>query len=205
MRGELPRPGFGGTARPLALCLLLALSIALPALPLGTAATANASTEGPSEYQIKAAFLCSLAQFTFWPEDAFHNDAQPLRIVVVGRDPFGSILDNVAAAQDYAGRTLEIVRVTDLAHAPECHLLFWGGGADLSPEEAPLLARHGTVTVGESPSFTSQGGVIRLFVENNRVRLEVNTDTAAQAGLHFRSQLLSLARLVGKTQLEVNP
>jgi len=205
MRGELSRPEYGGTARRLALCLLLALAISLPALEPFLSSDASAETEGPSEYQIKAGFLCSLARFTFWPDDAFQDAEQPLRIVVVGRDPFGATLDNVAAAQDYAGRPIQVLRVSDLARAPECHLLFFCGSGDPSAEEAPLLARRGTVTVGESANFATRGGMIRLYLENNRVRLEVNTDTAARAELHFRSQLLSLARLVGTAQNEVSP
>ena len=56
--------------------------------------------------------------------------------------------------------------------------------------ETPLL------TVAESESFTKSGGVIRLFVEQNKVLFEVNTDAAARAKLKLSSKLLSLARVV---------
>ncbi|RPH45112.1 MAG: YfiR family protein [Planctomycetota bacterium] len=52
------------------------------------------------------------------------------------------------------------------------------------------------LTVAESESFTKSGGVIRLFVEQNKVQFEVNTDAAARAKLKLSSKLLGLARVV---------
>jgi hypothetical protein len=52
------------------------------------------------------------------------------------------------------------------------------------------------LTVGEHERFLDQGGVMRLFLEDNRVRFSVNQQSADRAGLQISSRLLRLARTV---------
>jgi len=52
------------------------------------------------------------------------------------------------------------------------------------------------LTVGEHEHFLDQGGIMRLFLENNRVRFSVNQQSADRAGLQISSRLLRLARAV---------
>jgi hypothetical protein len=54
----------------------------------------------------------------------------------------------------------------------------------------------GVLTVGESDDFLDKGGVIRLLIEDKKVRFEVNMDAAQQAHLTISSQLLKLARTI---------
>ena len=49
------------------------------------------------------------------------------------------------------------------------------------------------LTIGESPDFLREGGIINLLLVGRRVRFEVNPDAAARAGLRLSSQLLQLA------------
>jgi hypothetical protein len=44
--------------------------------------------------------------------------------------------------------------------------------------------------------FVELGGIINFFVQNNRVRFEINVNSAERAGLKLSSQLLSLAKVV---------
>jgi hypothetical protein len=49
------------------------------------------------EYRVKAAFLYNFALFTEWPEGTFSDDDSAIVFVVLGEDPFGSILDKTVA------------------------------------------------------------------------------------------------------------
>ena len=53
-----------------------------------------------------------------------------------------------------------------------------------------------TLTVGESPNFARDGGMINFVLENQRVRFEINLGAAKRARLRISSKLLSLARIV---------
>jgi hypothetical protein len=49
------------------------------------------------------------------------------------------------------------------------------------------------LTVGETVRFLREGGMVRLFHEDNRVRFQIDAGTAHKAGLRVHAQLLSLA------------
>jgi preprotein translocase subunit Sec61beta len=51
------------------------------------------------------------------------------------------------------------------------------------------------LTVGESEAFARQGGMIRFFEEDNRLRFEINPTAAEKVGLRISSKLLKLARI----------
>lgn len=53
-----------------------------------------------------------------------------------------------------------------------------------------------TLTVGDSPEFAHEGGVIRLYLVDDRVRFEINVDAAERAHLTISSKLLVLAHVV---------
>ena len=55
------------------------------------------------------------------------------------------------------------------------------------------------LTVGETPGFAERGGMIRLMLEDNRVRFEVNVDAAHDGNLNISSRLLTLARIISPT------
>ena len=62
-------------------------------------------------------------------------------------------------------------------------------------DTSALLAQiQGAVlTVGETPRFLRDGGMVRMFVEDQRMRFEINRRQTDLAGLKISAQLLSLA------------
>jgi hypothetical protein len=52
------------------------------------------------------------------------------------------------------------------------------------------------VTVGETPAFTREGGIINFLNDGSRVQFEINLDAAERARLKFSSKLLNLAKVV---------
>src|SRR5688572_20007690 len=47
----------------------------------------------PREYQVKAVFLFNFVQFVDWPATAFPSPDAPIRIGVLGVDPFSGALE----------------------------------------------------------------------------------------------------------------
>jgi hypothetical protein len=52
------------------------------------------------------------------------------------------------------------------------------------------------LTVSDDTDFTAEGGIVKLFEQQNKLRLEINIDEAERSGLTFSSKLLSLASVV---------
>ena len=174
------------------------LCCALLAAPLFARADAQ-PTPGESherEYLIKAAFLYNFAKFTAWPDHAFASDSPNLTVCVLGDDPFGDALDSIEG-KSIQGRVLKTARIDHVEQAAQCQLLFIAA----SEEErlSNVLEQIGSLpvlTVAELPRFVQTGGNIKLKNVDNKVRLEINVEVAARAGLHLSSQLLRLAEAV---------
>ncbi len=52
------------------------------------------------------------------------------------------------------------------------------------------------LSVSDDDNFTEEGGVIRLFEQDSKLRIEINIDEAGRSGLTISSKLLSLAQVV---------
>lgn len=157
--------------------------------------------DAPSrEYQIKAAFLYNFAKFVGWPAHAFKEARSTMTLCVLGSDPFGAALDQAIAGKTVAGRKMVVARFEGLPHLDVCHILF------ISPSERDRLAQildtltgSSVLTVGDTERFAHQGGMINFYVDENKVRFEINERAAERAGLKISSKLLKLATIVPDT------
>lgn len=173
----------------------MALLRATLALLLLLSAVPAAAQKVSGEYQLKAAFLYNFAKFVEWPAGAFPGEAAPLTICVYGEDPFGRTLEELVRNERIGNRPLEVRRPDSLSQLGECHILYVSrserareGEVVSSLGEAPVL------TVGESESFLRSQGMIGFFLEENKVRFQVNLDAAEGSRLKISSKLLRLAK-----------
>jgi hypothetical protein len=160
------------------------------------AVRAEASPPIAEEYHVKAAFLFNFTQFFEWPDAAFANDGAPFVIGVLGSDPFGRILDETVRGEKIKGRRVVVRRFGNAREVDHCNLLYVAKGAPASLEEiVALQRRHGILTVGEGDNFAKRGGVIRFYMESNRVRFGINVEAARDANLNVSSKLLRHAEI----------
>jgi hypothetical protein len=175
------------------------LATALPAVlcwavaPICLAAQAGDARE----YQIKAAFLFNFGQFVTWRPETFAAPGAPFVIGVLGDDPFGNALDAIAEGGRVQGRPVRVARYRSIQDVTECQILFVSSSvlAGLDGVFAGLRGRN-ILTVGEVDGFADRSGMIRFFVVDRRIRLEINRAAAEDAGLTISSRLLSLAAVV---------
>ncbi len=187
----------GAVGRRAPLLAALALSTALAGTVGPVPKAAEPPPEAALEYQIKAAFLYNFAKFVVWPPEVFRDPESILVVGVLGRDPFGEILDRAVQGKTVNGRTLVVRRFPGLAVLGPCHILFISASERGRMKEILEAVQGGHVlTVGEVDRFTRQGGIINLALVEDRVHFEINIDAAAHAGLTVSSKLLSLSTIV---------
>ena len=169
------------------------------ALAIGGLAGASALGQAVDEYQVKAAFLYNFAKFVEWPPQAFRSASAPLAICVLGQNPFGRSLEEAVDGKVVEDRKLVVRQFADVRQVSGCHILFVSS-SERKSLRAILedLKESGVLTVGETEGFTTEGGVISLVLEGDRVRFEINLDAAGRQKLRISSKLLSLARIVKK-------
>lgn len=171
-----------------------AVAGAIAALCLLSGATQD---KGPSEYEVKAAYVLNFARFAEWPAESFENDSAPVILGILGRDPFGSLLDRTLANQKIGKRGIEIRRGARLQDLGTCHLLFISETETERVEQAIAGARvQGVLTISEFENFAALGGAIGFYAEEKRIRFEVNLRACEKNGIKLSSKLLKLARIV---------
>ena len=156
--------------------------------------SASAPAQNPGiEYDVKAAFLLNFSRYVTWPAE---RTKPPFRICVYGSNPFGSRLTVAVSGERWQGAPIDVRMLQTLSDGRACHILY------VPDAEGDVLGDHWsvgdvpTLTVGEHERFLAQGGMIRFFLENNRVRFSINLVNAESAGLQISSRLLRLARSV---------
>jgi hypothetical protein len=170
------------------LCMAVVISAVFPF---------SCPADEPIEYQVKAAFLLNFTKFIQWPETSFETSDSPIAICVLGRDPFGSALDQLVAGESVNGRRVTIQRVQRAPSPKSCQVLF---AASVEKDVLKLLPDlgPGVLTVGEGDGFLRGGGMITFVLENRRVRFEINQARAEKAGLKLSARLLNVAKAVEK-------
>jgi hypothetical protein len=159
---------------------------------------ADAEHEAPTETTLKSAFLYKFTHFVDWPPEALGKAGDPFAMCVLGRDELTDVLEHAVEGRTARNRPLVVRRIKSVDEVQGCHLLFIGW-SQLEKIEQILgaLGRQPTLTVGDVKGFAHRGGMINLTKEGRRLSFEINRRAAERAGIHFSSQLLKLANLVG--------
>jgi hypothetical protein len=163
-----------------------------------TASGLWAQNSKPTDYQVKAAYLYNFGRFVEWPDNA-PGKGDFFTVCVLGKDPFGPVLDKVLAGETIGGKSVVARRISTPQESSNCQILFLS-----STEESRLnkiieaMDKEAVLTVSDMPQFSEHGGMVQFVVEDKRVRFEVNLTAAQNAGLTLRSELLRVATVVKK-------
>jgi hypothetical protein len=141
------------------------------------------------EYQIKAAYLYNFLKYVEWLEPVNRT----FMICVAGQNPFGGVLDSLTKNERIRGNPIKTEII--LGFEPGCDVIFTPRTSNI-PAYLQGAAGMPILTVGETPRFIEQGGMVNFFLENGKVRFEINRTAAERAGLRISSRLLQLAKIV---------
>lgn len=158
------------------------------------------------EYGVKAAFLCKFAAYIRWPPPSGTPNGPPnggrasdaFRIGVLGRDPFGPSLEEIARHEVVQGRGIQIRALSRTEEALDCEVVFISGSENAELGRILAVLRGAPVlTVSDLDRFAEQGGMIGFVTtEDHHIRFDINRVAIERAGLRASSQLLQLARIV---------
>lgn len=156
-----------------------------------------AQQQKPSEYQVKATYLYNFGRFIKWPDSSPAGKTGTFSVCVIGRDPFGAILDSTLAGETLDGRPVVLHRFSKPQDAAGCRILFISSNEEKHLNEILVaLDDSGILTVSDMHDFTRRGGMIQFVLEGDRVRFEINLVNAENAKLTLSSELLKVAASV---------
>ena len=137
-------------------------------------------------------FLFNFSKFVTWPPDAVNNS--PFVIGILGNDPFGTYIERVVEGEKVSGQPIVVQRYDDVKDVKDCEILYINksNGAEI----ARSLTGRNILTVSDGDNFATTGGIVRFYLENNRMRLQINIKQAKAAGLQISSKLLRIADVI---------
>lgn len=147
----------------------------------------------PTENAVKAAFLPRFARYVTWPAPAVPRTGAPFQLCVIGRDPFGPLLDRTASTELIDGHAVTIRRMAGPERAAGCQLAFVRGNSPQDTTRILLALRNQAVLTITDSQAGPQRGMIHFTIVSGRVRFFIDDAEAAGRGLSISSRLLALA------------
>lgn len=150
-----------------------------------------------AEYKVKAAFLFHFAQLVEWPPGALGAGDQSINLCIFADEPRLRELQDTLEGKLVGPRTLHVLLLNAPQSTAGCNMLFLS--RDEARRQATILKSvrgQPILTVGESENFLSDGGMILLHLEEDKVRFDINAGLADSSHLKISSRLLLLATSV---------
>lgn len=194
MRLGKERPAVGKKISVSRSCLPWRVAVLLLGCCFTFATPGRAQDVGPTEYQIKAAFLYNFVKFVQWPTQAYAGPTSPIVIGVLGENMFGDELEKAIQDKVINHHPLQFKKFDSVAEVTNCQVLFISASEKKGfAEILGALRGKSILTVGESSEFLRDGGMINFVIVDLRVRFQINNESARKAGLIISSDLLNLA------------
>jgi|1186.fasta_scaffold45440_2 hypothetical protein len=146
--------------------------------------------QGPTEAQVKAAYLYNFGKFVRWQAPA---EADSFDICVLGKDPFGPALTHTVAGERIQGTRIVARDLPSIAEASKCRILFISKSEESRMKPILAGAKGNPLTVSDIPGFAEHGGMIGLVDIGGKIRFEVNLRAVNRAGITVSSELLKVA------------
>jgi len=149
-----------------------------------------------TEYNLKAAYLYQFTKFTQWPGRLFINQNSPIKICILGKNPFGKSLDSFSSRASQ-GRNLSITYISSLRSIASCHVVFICRSEDLRlPQILHYIENSPVLSVSDIDNFAQRGGIIGFVPRQRKVGLEINVAASHTSGTKISSKLLGVATLI---------
>ncbi|MFI5141042.1 MAG: YfiR family protein [Bacteroidia bacterium] len=149
------------------------------------------------EYQVKAAFLFNFSQFVEWPSQTFSNPESRAVIGVLGKDPFGTYLEETIVGETINKHPLVIQHFNNVDEITNCQILF----INISDKKElrlilEKLKGRNILTVSDANGFAKLGGMVRFYINDDKINIQINHEAAKEENLVISSKLLKLAEIV---------
>jgi hypothetical protein len=158
----------------------------------------TAASRPPIDRAVQAAFLPKFARYVQWPTSVLPAPDAPLRLCIVGDDPFGSLIEEAARGTVVDQHPVVLRRVKASDAVGDCQIAFVAGSRATvrrtlrKLEDDPVL----TVTAYETDRTR---GIVNFVLHDGRVRFLIDERAASEKGLVISARLLNLALRVRRS------
>ncbi len=157
--------------------------------------SARAQHPKATEYFLKAGFLVNFARLVEWPVASMDKSPE-IVIGVLDPKPFGDSLKAISKKK-IRGKKITMRICDSKTDYSRIHIVFLNSkNARLRKMIIDQIKNKPILTIGESPGFADNEGIINFYKIQNKLRFEINRTKADDAGLRISSRFLKLGRII---------
>jgi hypothetical protein len=147
------------------------------------------------EDRVKATFIFNFIQFSEWPRTPV-SGGPSFTICLVG-DSFREVMEETVRGEAVNGQPITVRDIMQAKDAPGCRVIYFRNSANRAAAQEILNAAKSSpiLTVGETPEFLANGGIVRFTRVRNRIHFQINPAAAEKVALSISSRLLRLAEI----------
>ncbi len=151
----------------------------------------------PSEFMLKAGYIEKFTQFITWPEEAIlNNPSQVFEIVVLGEKSITEELELMFSKSSKI-KEIKIRNESQVDQIGLPHILFITNKMNSQLESVlEMTSNQPILTIGDTKGFCEDGVMINFYMDNNKVRFEINKKIIQDRGLTISHLLLGYATKV---------
>ena len=153
-----------------------------------------------SEASLKTLYTYNFSRFVKWPEPKLQTDH--FIICTYPENPFNDTLYQLET-QIIQNKPILIKELSTLKGISACQTLFIHQVSDAKLTEIIAFAKqYSILTISDSSHFAKKGGMIEMYVENNKIRFHINYYSSHTSSLTINAKLLQLASTIITTAIE---
>lgn len=138
-----------------------------------------------------------LAIFIQWPASAEPDERQEFVIAVYNHEKFAETLKEIYRNHSIKSRKVRVVSFTDARKIPDCHVLFIPEVKKNTLNEIlERASKMPVLTVADTEGFAEQGCCVNFYMDDGKLRFEINQSQVNALGFEVDYKLLNIARLV---------
>lgn len=146
--------------------------------------------------KLKAVYIYNFTKFIEWPSNSFSSPSSPFVIGVYGNNNLTTYLEEAVLTERVLGHPITVKVVQTKTDIEKCHILYIGETTDANEMNFLITAiSKDILTVGDGRNFNRNGGLIRFYNDENKIRFSINYDLLKASRLSVSSKLLSLATI----------
>lgn len=148
------------------------------------------------ETRLKSIWLEKFSKFIEWPAN---DSLDYFTITILGEGVINGYLEEIYKNRTIKNKPVKIKVIDKVDSLEACNILFVN--AEQAKELDKILDKVKSkpiLTIGDTQGFAKQGVIINFYLEQNKVRFELNISAAKSSGLDVDFRLLEAAKIVKK-------
>jgi hypothetical protein len=145
------------------------------------------------EYDLKESYVYNFLKFVSFPAS---QQKEYIEICLAGENPFGKKIFKLSE-KTIDGKKLIVSEKEIDDSIKSCDVIFISKNQDKKISKIlEIINNHPVFSISESQGVSEPGCVLNFYVENERLRFEINVAAVKKAGLTIDSRLLNLAKII---------